>query len=883
MGKPQQDNKYAHLTPMMQQYWQVKDENPESLLFFRMGDFYELFYDDAKVAAAALDITLTKRGKEGDGDVAMCGVPVHSHESYLARLVKKGFKVAICEQVETPEQAKARGHKGPLQRDIIRIVTPGTLTEDTMLEARKYNFLVSVSPINKGQMGIAAADVSTGDVFIESTTPAEVMSTIARLDPSELIVPSRLLENCEELTPLKDISWRNKVTSLPNARFDSRNGGQRLQETYKVSTLDAFGNFSDTELAAAGTLVDYLSITQKCAVQMIKPPQRLATTQYIAIDPATRKSLELEVTQSGRRDGSVLSVIDKTITAAGGRRLTMWLRCPLTDVDKIEKRQAWVEHYVNDQQSRVHLRSCLQNTPDLERAIGRLMMSRGSPRDLWSVCMTLEQADMIRQYYDIEGLDSGPLATLVKQIGCNDTLVDKLGRALGDNPPPHVREGNFIRNGYDMALDQHRHVRDHAKAIMEELQTKYRKLTGVNNLKIKQNNVLGYFIEVTATQADKVGDEFTHRQTLASNVRYTTHELKELEHKINSAASHALALEQQIFADLTDEIRQQARDLLQTAQALATLDVVAGLAELAVQENYCKPEVDEGLGFVVKKARHPVVENALKQDGDTPFVPNDCEFAEQQKLVLLTGPNMAGKSTFLRQNAIIIILAHMGSYVPADSAYIGIVDKIFSRVGASDDLARGRSTFMVEMVETAAILNQATHRSFVILDEIGRGTATYDGLSIAWAVVESLCQVNKCRALFATHYHELTQLKETLPMLTCATMKIKEWEGEVIFLHEVVPGQADKSYGIHVASLAGIPAMTISRAKQILANLESKEPANKNAVNIPPPSEEVRQMAMDLQRPISKIEKMVQQLDVDDLSPREALEQLYVLKNMVSA
>jgi DNA mismatch repair protein MutS len=863
------------MSPVMAQYWEMKQQYPTCLLFFRMGDFYEMFFEDAIVAAKALDIALTKRGKQEGEEIPMCGVPAHTYEIYLAKLIQKGFKVAVCEQMEDPAAAKKRGAKGPLRRDVVRVVTAGTLTEEGLLDARQNNFLVALSPATQKAIGVGAIDLSTGVFLIEETTIEGIASLLARLNPAEIVLPDRLLEEPALYETFG--GWKKKLSPLPQARFDEDNSRRRLEEVYHVQTLDAFGKFTASEIRAAGALIDYIYITQKSALTMIERPRKISSQGILMIDPATRRSLELEITLNGQRQGTLLSTIDRTLTAAGSRLLSLRLNAPLTQVAPLIQRLDMVTFFVEASQTRGQVREALKLCPDMERALSRINLGRGSPRDLAALRDGLRQAETIQNLLGAQNMPE-PISRENARLGGHTLVWDRLNRALADSLPPYAREGGFMATGYHEELDHYRVLRDNSFNLTQKLQAEYITKTGVNTLKIRHNNVIGYHVDIGPSHAQKMSEEFIHRQTLGSSIRYTTLALSELEREIEAAAHHALTLELQLFADLVTEVQGRAPEILQTCRALASLDVAASLADLAVGENYVRPVVDDTRMFDIKGGRHPVVETALKSAGNTPFVANDCLMDDAQKLSLMTGPNMAGKSTFLRQNAVIILLAQMGSYVPATTAHIGIVDRIFSRVGAADDLAAGRSTFMVEMVETAAILHQATARSFVILDEIGRGTATFDGLSIAWAVVESLCRVNKSRALFATHYHELTQLTSSLPMMVCATMRIKEWNGDVIFLHEVIPGCADKSYGIHVAALAGLPALAVERAKQVLAILEDE----RKDVSIHPT------LPLDVSSPpvlpikSSPVEEILRDLSLEDLSPRQALDELYRLKDLVS-
>ncbi|PWC83793.1 DNA mismatch repair protein MutS [Azospirillum sp. TSH100] len=879
-------------TPMMAQYLEIKQAHPDCLLFYRMGDFYEMFFEDAVNAAAALDIALTKRGQHLGEDIPMCGVPVHSHENYLQRLIRQGFRVAICEQMEDPAEAKKRGSKSVVKRGVIRIVTPGTLTEDSLLDARSSNWLAAVAE-TAGGLGLAWLEMSTGELVVQPVERTGLGAALGRLDPQEVLISEKLSQT-PELFELWG-EWKSRLTVQPTPRFDSENGRQRLLTQYGVGTLDAFGSFTRAEVAAAGALVGYVELTQKGRVPRLSPPRRLGPGAVMEIDASTARNLELTRTLSGERRGSLLATIDRTVTGAGARLLCAHLTAPLTDPAAIGRRLDMVEFALTEERLRGELRQALRSCPDLERALSRLTLGRGGPRDLAAIRDGLRQAGLIRELLaGVLPLPDG-LAALDKRLGAHSELVDQLTQALAPELPLLARDGGFIARDYSYALDELVTLRDESRRLIAGLQTKYAEIAGVPSLKVKHNNVLGYHIEVTAAHADKLMSDkgrevFMHRQTMANAVRFGTVELSDLERRISEAADRALAVELELFAGLVEVVAGKADAIAQAAHALAALDVATSLAELAEERRYSRPLVDESLGFTIKGGRHPVVEAMLDTAHGGPFVANDCDLAPDNRLWLLTGPNMAGKSTFLRQNALIAILAQMGGFVPAERAHIGVVDRLYSRVGAADDLARGRSTFMVEMVETAAILNQSGARALVILDEIGRGTATFDGLSIAWACVEHLHDVNRCRALFATHYHELTMLASKLPALSCHTMRIKEWQGDVVFLHEVTAGAADRSYGIHVAKLAGLPPAVVGRADEVLKLLES---GDQNAT-IHRLAEDLPLFSAALKRPAkvvaeveaapagpSAVEVALAGIDPDSLTPRQALEELYRLRGMV--
>lgn len=876
-------------TPMMQQYLEIKDEHPGDLLFYRMGDFYELFFDDAVKASAALDIALTKRGKHLDEDIPMCGVPVHSHVTYLNRLIRQGFRVAICEQMEDPAEAKKRGSKAVVKRAVARVVTPGTIFEDTLLQSRQHNFLAAVARAQDDH-AVAWLDITTGEFRSQSAAILEIPAILARLDASEIIVADTLIGNDAYAYAFIDLD--DILTILPASRFDSENARRRLQEMYGVKTLDAYGDFTRPEIAAAGALIDYVELTQKGRLPRFQPPARVEQGAVMEIDAATRRNLELSQTMSGERRGSLLDAVDQTITGGGARLLAARMAAPLTDPAEINRRLDLVAAFHVDVGARDELRESLKGVPEIARALSRVTLERASPRDLGAIRDGLGLAFKIKN--TLGGMkalpDAEDLPGLLARLGGHDALIDELMAALVDEPPPSGSDGGFVRKGYSARLDELVEMRDESRRLIAALQSRYAKETGITALKVRHNNVLGYFVEVTAKQADQmpVDDEspFIHRQTMANAVRYTTVELNDLEAEISRAADRALGLEQEIFKSLSKQIVEKAGAIDGTASALAALDVAAAVAELATERDFVRPKIDQSDAFSITGGRHPVVERALLRSGDGAFVANDCRLEpgdderEGARLWLLTGPNMAGKSTFLRQNALLTVLAQAGLYVPAKSAHIGAVDRLFSRVGAADDLARGRSTFMVEMVETAAILHQAGPRSLVILDEIGRGTSTYDGLSIAWAVVEHLHEVNACRGLFATHYHELTELASRLPNLKCYTMRVKEWKGDIRFLHEVMPGVADRSYGIHVGQMAGLPTAVTDRAEEILKKLEMQDKGNELDLSSDLPLFSSAQDHSKSLTPKSLVDAAVSEINPDSLTPLQALEALYRLKTL---
>ncbi|WP_420396396.1 DNA mismatch repair protein MutS [Nioella sp.] len=872
----------AQVTPMMAQFLEIKAQHRDALLFYRMGDFYEMFFDDAVAAAEALDIALTKRGKHLGEDIPMCGVPVHSAEGYFLTLIRKGFRVAVCEQMEDPAEAKKRGSKAVVHRAVVRLVTPGTLTEDTLLEARHHNYLAAYADI-RGEAALAWTDISTGAFHVMPCPLVRLAPELARLSPREILVADGVSDDVLSVIEEAEIP----VTPLSPSSFDSGAAERRIQSLFRVKSLESFGAFSRPDLAAMGALVDYLEITQKGKLPLLRPPSRTLAQRMMQIDAATRRNLELTASMNGGRSGSLLATIDKTLTAGGARLLEHRLSSPSTQIPVIADRLESVETCVDDSRLCDTLRETLRKVPDMDRALSRIGLDRGGPRDLAAIRNGLAEAAQLHQTLKDRGLPE-TLARAVGALSGHEDLIDQLESALIADPPLLARDGGFIAPGYDNDLDETRQLRDEGRGIIGKMQADYARQTGVQSLKIKHNNVLGYFIETTATHAQKMlspplSETFIHRQTTANQVRFTTVELSEIETKILNAGNRALEIEKALFQSLKQAILTRNEEIGAAAAALSEIDLTAALAHLARSENWVRPQMDDSRDFIVEAGRHPVVEHALQKDGE-PFIANDCDLTAEgnaASLTLLTGPNMAGKSTYLRQNALIAILAQMGSFVPARSAKIGLVSQVFSRVGASDDLARGRSTFMVEMVETAAILNQADDRALVILDEIGRGTATYDGLSIAWATLEHLHEVNRCRALFATHYHEMTSLADRMEGVKNATVAVREWEGEVIFLHEVRPGAADRSYGVQVAKLAGLPPSVVARAHDVLDALEKGEreggDRQKALIDDLPLFSATPAPAPQPVKP-SPITDRLKDIHPDMLTPKDALDLIYELK-----
>ena len=880
------------VTPVMAQFLAAKAAQPDAIVFFRMGDFYELFFKDAEIASGLLGITLTKRGKHQGEDIPMAGVPVHALDGYLARLIRAGQRVAICDQIETPAEAKKRGSKSIVARDIVRVVTPGTLTEDTLLDARGANRLAAVA-VRKGRAAVAVVELSAGAVDSVACDLNDLAATLAAFRPSEVLVSDKLFSD-DAVRPALDGSG-GVVQAMASAVSEPGAARARVERLYGVASLDGFGAFEEAEVSALGLVAAYLETTQAGKVPALSPPRRSGESGFLAIDPATRQSLEIDRSQRGEREGSLLGCIDRTVTSGGARSLAERIARPLRDPSAINGGLDAVEWLLERRDLRRDLREGLKASADVARAVSRLALGRGGPRDLSAIRSGLTIAEGLAGLFVVS---PNPLtAPPARILACLDrlTLSPEVARLMLDlaegliEEPPHLaRDGGFVRPGHRPELDAARTLRDDSRRVVADLEARAVADSGVP-FKIKHNAVLGYFLETTAKHAEplfRAGPEspYIHRQTLAAQVRFTTVELSELDAKISQAGFRALAMEGETFEAWRQTVQRLAQPLQAVADALAELDATAALAEWAEEVGAVRPVVDSSLVFEVQAGRHPVVEAAVKRGGD-PFTPNDCRLdgaplpavrpADRcARLSIVTGPNMAGKSTFLRQNALLVVLAQAGSFVPARSMRLGVVDRLFSRVGAGDDLARGRSTFMMEMVETAAILTQATPASFVVLDEIGRGTATYDGLAIAWACAEALHETNRSRTLFATHYHELARLEERLDHVSNLSMVAREWNGELVFLHEAVAGAADKSYGVQVAKLAGVPPSVVARARSVLDRLETEKAANDRLEDLP-----LFAVAEPAPPPMrSAMDDAVAALDPDAMSPREALEALYRLK-----
>ncbi|MFT7144682.1 MAG: DNA mismatch repair protein MutS [Alphaproteobacteria bacterium] len=857
------------MTPMMEQYYNMRDANPGFLLFYRMGDFYELFSDHAVTASALLGITLTKRrsAKDGDAGIPMCGVPFHAAEGYIAKLLKAGHKVALCEQTETPEQAKkARGYKALVNREVVRLYTGGTLTEESMLQAEENNYLSALYSVG-GELALGYLDISTGEFKVTSVTETSLSSELARLHPKEILITESFADKYKD-----DLrTYTDALTIVSKTKFDNDRAEKALMKCFNISTLDAFNFTSKAQISVCGALVSYAEETQTGKLPSLEHPSVLRSGSFLFIDPASRGGLELTQTLKGERKGSFISTIDRTVTPAGKRVFSNWITAPLQDLQEIKNRQDSIEALIKQKDNRADIQQSLKQGADISRALCRITLERGSPKDLVAIKNTLTLLPQIQT--KISKLHTSLTKEITKNTSGFEALSSLLEKSLEDDVPMLARDGGFIKKGYCADFDAYKDLATNGMDMLKKLEAAEATRTGISSLRIKYNKVWGYFMEVTKTHADKIPTDFIHRQTTTNAQRFSSTVLMELERKYSAAQANMLTREQALFAELIQATAAMAPELMRAADGLAQLDTLCAGAEIAEEYNYCRPTIDNSLAFTIRQGRHSVVEQNVED-----YIANDSELSDG-KLWLITGPNMAGKSTFLRQNALITILAHAGFYVPASQAHIGLVDRIFTRIGAADDLSRGQSTFMMEMVETAAIMNGATERSLVILDEIGRGTATYDGLSIAWAAVEHIINKNKSRGLFATHYHEMAELESQYENLECFHVQVKEWQGDIIFLHSIGKGIAPASYGIHVGRLAGLPKSVTHRAEQILNRLEKSAGTGKNLspVDLPlfttAPAEEAKET--------SALEARLSDLSLDDLTPKEAHNLLYDLKSMV--
>lgn len=877
----------AKLSPMMERYQEVKAENPGSLLFFRMGDFYELFYDDAEVAAGILGLTLTSRDKNSPNPVAMAGFPYHQLDNYLQKLIQTGFRVAICDQVEDPKKAK-----GLVRREVTRVVTPGTITEDELLDPRTSNFIACVAP-SGSVLGLAWLELSTGRFLISEVEPALLQDELARIRPAECIVPEDDANDTQQHVTRADLGGP-VLTPRPAWCFAHDETRRQLREHFGTKTLEGFDADEESpSVTAAGALLDYVRETQRSALGHITRLETWRRHRFMIIDEATRRSLELTSTmRDGRREQSLLGVIDETKTPMGARLLADWLSNPLTDLHQITQRLDAVEELVSNVTLRDELRDTLRQIHDLQRLTSRVATGRCSPRDLAGLAATLEQLPSVKAR--LAARSAGRLQTLEERIDLCPDVRTAIDEALIDDPPTGVADGGVIRPGFHATLDELRELAQGGKQWIAAYQAEESERTGIPSLKVGFNKVFGYYLEVTGAHLSKVPDNYIRKQTLKNQERFITPELKEYEDKVLRAEERSKALEQELFSTLKEQVAEHVARLLATAEALAEVDVLTSLAALAETAGYVRPQLSEQPVLSIREGRHPVLDR-LMPSGE--FVPNDVLLGVQTddtadtastqtagRVQIITGPNMAGKSTYIRQAALITVMAQMGSFVPAAEATIGIADRVFARVGASDELGKGQSTFMVEMTETARILNSATASSLVILDEIGRGTSTYDGISLAWSITEYLHDDTQCRTMFATHYHELTVLTQTLKQASNWNVAVQENNDDVIFLHRIVQGAAGRSYGIHVARLAGVPRSVTERAATILDTLESDH-LNQDGKPSVPQRETSRQKSRQLslfELPEDPLLDEIRNLEVDSMTPLQAMQELYRLREQLA-
>lgn len=876
---------YSNATSVMKQYLDVKYNHIECLLLFRMGDFYELFYEDAITASRILGIALTRRGKSDADEIAMCGVPHHALENYLNKLLEDGFKVAICDQMETPEEAKKqRGYKAVVRRDVVRIITPGTIIEESLLESGKPNYLISVS-IDKNIASIASVDLSTSEFSVISLPKNEIINEVARLSPKEILLSDKY--RASDIASLISTQLDLRISFQVDSFYATNKCEKNILDFYKIKSLDGVGQLTSSHISALGSIIEYISLTQKENLPTLPKPKILNYHRFMSIDASTRRNLEITMTQNGSVKGSLFDAIDSTLTKGGSRLLYQYLSSPLIDIEEINKRLDTTEFFYENISLTESIRKFLKQTGDLERCLTRLSMNRATPKDLLSIKDTIEISEQIRtEFITQKGIELPiNIDNIVASLIGQDQIYNLIAESILDDAPNSINDGNIIKRTYHPKVMELYDLIENGQDAIDKLRAKYRSETGIDTLKISNNNMIGLFIDITARHADKIFDEkFIHRQTTANSIRYTTKELQELESKMVNAKILVVNLEQEIYHDICSKIIRDLQKLLSLSNSLNLLDVYCNFAIIAEENNYCRPSLSNDLKFEISEGRHPVVESALKK-ANSNFVNNDSNLSNDGRIWLITGPNMAGKSTYLRQNAVIAIIGHIGSYVPAKSANIGIVDKIFSRIGAGDDLNRGQSTFMIEMLETSAILAQSTHRSLIILDEVGRGTSTYDGVAIACSVLEHIHDKIRARCLFATHYHELTTMEKILPSLTNYTIDIKDNNGKILFLHKIIKGAADRSYGVHVAELAGLPSSVIKRASILLSKFEKDSiKSNKELMKT-----ESNNMSLFEMTPVnsenqkhSALFEQIVSTDPDKLTPKEALDMLYKLKESCS-
>lgn len=874
---------YSAATQVMQQYLDIKYANLECLLLFRMGDFYELFYEDAIIAAKVLGLALTRRGKTGTDEIPMCGVPFHALENYLNKLLEEGFKVAICEQMETPEEARKRGgYKAVVRREVSRIITAGTLIEESLLDGNKPNYLASIV-IGKNNSAICYLDLSTSKIFVIDIPPDQITNEIIRITPSEILLSDKF--RSETLSSHIETALNISISFQVESFFAEKKCKKIIENYYNIASVEAIGELNSNQISAIGSVLEYISLTQKSNLPKLPFPKILNSQKFMIIDSGTRRNLEITSSLSRGVRGSLFYNVNHTLTKGGARLLYEYLSSPLLEIKQINARLAVTEFFYKNIQLTHNIRKILPKTSDVERSLTRLQMQRGSPKDLLSIRDTILIAEEIRGSFIVNNGFNLPenIEKLVATLLGNSETTDLINESIRDDAPNIINEGDVIKPTFHPKIKELQDLINNGRVHIDKLKDKYRQETGIDSLKISNNNVVGLFIDITSRHSGKITDKkFIHRQTTANSIRYTTEELQELESKMLNAKAMLIGLEKEIYSDVCKAVIANSSKLILLATALNRLDVFLNFAYIADEFEYCLPILTTETNFEVRGGRHPVVERFLKSNNES-FTKNDCNLNENERIWLITGPNMAGKSTFLRQNAIIAILAHIGSFVPAVSATIGVVDKIFSRVGAGDDLTKGQSTFMVEMLETSAILSQSTNKSLMILDEVGRGTSTYDGVAIAWSVLEYIHDKIKARCLFATHYHELINLSDIFPALINYTISINDNDEKILFLHKIIKGFADRSYGVHVAQMAGLPLSVIRRANQLLLKFEKDtKKSNKEAFKNESQNLNLFEQANKEMDKYKEIYDFCSQIEPNELSPKEALDILYQIKNLLT-
>jgi DNA mismatch repair protein MutS len=875
---------YVNATPMMQQYLDAKYQHQDCLVLFRMGDFYELFNDDAIACSKLLGIALSRRGKTENLDIQMCGVPYHSINAYLPRLIAAGYKVAICEQMESPDAAKKeRGYKAIVKREVVKIITQGTLIDENLLDLKLPNYLASIV-IDKDLVHVAYSDLSTFDFFLSTVTIGNLLSELERINPKEILISENIKDNYEIFNLFNP--YRGKLVFQVASYFSLKKSKKVIEDFYKIQSIESLGNFSSIQICSIGSILEYIRITQKTSIPDIGFPKLITHDDYMIIDSSTRRNLELLYSSDGKTQGSVISIIDKTVTSGGSRLLYNFVGNPIAKIDKINNRLELTDLFLSNLKTTENIRKYLSHCHDIERMIARISMNKCLPKDLIDFKNSLKIADVIKAiiYQEFSSSNNSLISYIKNNLTCQQEIIELIDKAILDEPQNDSSKGHYINPLYHPKILELKNLINNSNVLIKRLENKYINKTQISSLKILSNNLMGFFIEIKPKNSDQMSDPiFIHKQTLSSGVRFTTVELQNLESSILNSSSLLVNLEKEIFENICNIISKSLNTIKKIANCISLVDVFTNFAIIADENKYSKPEITDSNDFEIINGRHNVVEKVF-ESGQS-FVPNDCNLNFENRVWLITGPNMAGKSTFLKQNALIAILSHIGCFVPAQYAKIGVIDMLFSRIGANDNLAKGHSTFMVEMIETSRILAQSTEKSFIILDEVGRGTATYDGVAIAWAALEHIHDKLRCRCLFATHYHELVALENSLPSLRNYTVKVDDEHEKILFLYKIIKGAASKSYGIHVAELSGIPNSVIKRAKELLKKMEIQSvKQNKILTQDMSYTKNLFEMTNDdseYKKKYDNIVNKIKEINPDNLTPKEALEMVYKLTNLI--